>query len=238
MLSRKVLLCWYLLLSVGINGQPVKFRSSSDECMPELVKKRIKYCLNRELIVNRATFNCFKVNSQGDCNEGERLVVMKESECKVTKCVENKYRGGEPCLGGLLAYNGMCMHSGSKTACKDTGLGKRLHADLYGNVTCRCAVDLDYVDVNGTCYHSYTRGPCKAGEQIVRNGLQGGKCLKHTCDQGTVIKLLNVTSFIYFVSKTNGVRGGGYRRCPKYFYFIFVTLIKLAKNGHKQKNTL
>ena len=173
-------------MTVDIGGQIVngQVKNCSDECCPQRNKKIIRDCLELGEIVHLSTFECFEVNSQGGCDEGELLVVMEKSECMATKCVENMSSDGEQCSEGLLAYKGKCEISGSKSACQDTGLGKRLLADLYGTVACRCAVDLGYVDVNGRCYHEYFRGPCQEGEQILRDGFQGWKCVGHRCDQG------------------------------------------------------
>ena len=181
-------LCWLaLLVAVGIAGQSVtskspdkpQLRKYSDECRNESTRKRIKICLNRGQVVHMPTFRCFEVNSQGGCDAGETIVVEKTSECMATKCLQYKSKDGKPCSKGLFAYKGKCEISGSKFLCLGSGLGKRLLADLYGTVACRCAVDLGYVDVNGRCYHEYFRGPCQEGEQIIRDGVQGWKCVGH-----------------------------------------------------------
>lgn len=175
-------------MAAGIGGKIANWhvKKSSDESCLENNKKIILECLKQRQIVHIPTFECFEVNSQGGCDVGERIVVMEKSECGATKCVENKSADEKPCPEGLLAYNGQCEISGSKRVCQNKGLGKRLTGDLYGTVACRCAVDLGYVDVNGSCYHEYFRGPCQEGEQILRDGFQGWKCVKHSCDQGWV----------------------------------------------------
>eukprot|EP00090_Calanus_glacialis_P037852 TRINITY_DN6567_c0_g1_i2.p1 TRINITY_DN6567_c0_g1~~TRINITY_DN6567_c0_g1_i2.p1 ORF type:complete len:288 (-),score=50.71 TRINITY_DN6567_c0_g1_i2:69-932(-) len=182
-------MCWWtLLVAAGIGGKIANWhvKKSSDESCLENNKKIILECLKQRQIVHIPTFECFEVNSQGGCDVGERIVVMEKSECGATKCVENKSADGKPCPEGLLAYNGQCEISGSKRVCQNKGLGKRLTGDLYGTVACRCAVDLGYVDVNGSCYHEYFRGPCQEGEQILRDGTQKWKCVRHYCKQGQV----------------------------------------------------
>ena len=181
MFSKKVWLCCCALLA----GTSVE--SWSDECQLEEFRKRIKECFKNGMVVNRETFKCLEVNSKGGCGEGERLVLREDSDCKASKCLANKDREGNPCPEGSLAYKGSCKLRDSKTACKDAGLGKRLQADLYGEVSCRCAADLGYVDVDGECYHEYQRGPCNYGKQLVRDGTLGGKCRTDTCGQGEKI---------------------------------------------------
>ena len=124
----QVCLFWMaLLVAVGIDGQPLG-TFSMDELHIACPGMKLIECLN----------------SQGGCAEGERLVVMKKEEYSVIKCVKNRSSDGTACTG-LLSYKGRCHGSGSKSACEGSGLGKRLSADLYGTVACRCAVDL------GTC---------------------------------------------------------------------------------------
>ena len=94
-------------------------KKRAEECIPS-IKERIKQCLQLGKVVQMQTFECYDVNSQGGCDEGERLVVIRESECGATKCVKN-IADGRPCSDELLAYNRGCENSGSKSACKDKG---------------------------------------------------------------------------------------------------------------------
>eukprot|EP00092_Neocalanus_flemingeri_P013839 GFUD01014930.1.p1 GENE.GFUD01014930.1~~GFUD01014930.1.p1 ORF type:complete len:288 (+),score=60.04 GFUD01014930.1:87-950(+) len=166
----------------------VEVRPWSEECALESKRNRIKQCFKRLQVADLHTFECFEVNSKGGCEKGNRMVVDENSECKASKCIENKDKNGEPCPEEQLAYNGVCELSNSKSACKNTGLGKRLQADLFGKVSCRCALDLGFVDVDGTCYHEFQQGPCKVGQQIIRNGFQGWKCMNttSTCGPGRI----------------------------------------------------
>ena len=112
-------------------------------------------------------------------------MVNKQSVCKATHCINNKDAEGTPCPDGLIAYNGKCEIGGSKTACEGEGKGKRLYVDLYGVVSCKCSVDLGYVEVNGTCYHQHFRGPCENGEKL-QGLIDTGewKCVQNNCSQG------------------------------------------------------
>ena len=74
---------------------------------------------------------------------------------------------------------------GRKTACEGEGKGKRLNADLYGAVSCKCSVDLGYVEVNGTCYHEHFRGPCENGQRLQGQTHTGEwECVQDDCSQG------------------------------------------------------
>ena len=153
-------------------------------CSHAFKVKQIIECLKQDKIVNLRTFNCSAVNSQGGCDEGQRLVVISGSKCGATKCVGNKTQDAELCSDGMVVYGEKCEILGSKAACEGQGQGKRLIADIYGTLGCECAVDLGYVDVGGTCYHEHFRGPCEDGQHVERSGVQGWECVKNSCGKG------------------------------------------------------
>ena len=99
--------------------------------------------------------------------------------------LNNKDEYGYPCPHDIVQYRGRCELIGSKSACVDHGQGKRLSADLYGAVSCRCSLDLGYVEVDGICYHEHFRGPCEEGEKVERGSDLGeGQCVPNNCTQG------------------------------------------------------
>ena len=170
-----------LILSLGL----YEFFHCNNCDVNDSTRHVIKECLKFGKIAHLRTFQCYPANSQGGCDPGERLVVNRQSVCKATHCIDNKDDEGTPCPDGLIAYNGRCEIGGSKTACEGEGKGKRLYADLYGAVSCKCSVDLGYVEVNGTCYHEHFRGPCENGEKLQRETDTGeGKCVQNNCSQG------------------------------------------------------
>ena len=145
----------------------------------------IRKCLKLSKIAHLRTFQCYAANSQGGCDAGERLVVNRQSDCRATHCIENKDADGTPCSDGLIVYNGRCEISGSISACEGQGKGKRLYADLYGAVSCRCSLKHGYVEVDGTCYHEHFRGPCEIGEKLQRQTYTGEwECVQDNCSQG------------------------------------------------------
>jgi len=152
----------FIILSLGLIG----FSHCNNCDMSYTSRLVIKECLKLGKIAQIRTFQCYPANSQGGCDAGERLVVNKQSVCKATHCINNKDAEGTPCADGLIAYNGRCYQDGSKTACEGEGKGRRLYADLYGAVSCKCSEDLGYVEVNGTCYHEHFRGPCEIGQSL------------------------------------------------------------------------
>merc|ERR1719318_1028907 len=113
-------------------------------------------------------------------------MINKKSNYINIKCVENRSADGKPCKESLLAYKGKCQPLGTKTACQGEALGKRLDDGMFDTVECRCSMDLGYVDVNGSCYHEYFRGPCSEGWQIVRTEDGGWKCIEDKCPKGWV----------------------------------------------------
>ena len=128
-----------------------------DNCSDITNKTRqvIKECLKSRKIVNMRTWGCHSPNRQGDCDPGERLVVTTQGVCKTTYCIDNKDADGRPCLDKEIAYNGTCELWSTKHVCEGEGIGQRLYADLYGAVSCRCSVDLGYVDIDGICYQNW-----------------------------------------------------------------------------------
>ena len=163
-------------------------KDCSDECSLKTKKDRIVECLKQGKIANMGTFNCSAVNSQGGCDKGQRLVIIRDCDCGATQCVEDRTQNEELCSDGMVAYGGRGEILGSKAACEGLGQGKRLLADLYGTLSCECAVDLGYVDVGGTCYHEHFRGPCEQGQQVEMGGEHGWKCVRNICSQGNQIE--------------------------------------------------
>jgi len=161
---------------------PLVKRGSEESC------RRTVECLKQNKIVHLRTYQCYSANSQGGCDEGERLVVNRYDDCKATHCIDNKDAEGTPCPDGLIAYNGRCEINSSKTACEGEGKGMRLYVDLYGSVSCRCSLDHGYVEVNGTCCHEHFRGPCEIGEKLQRKTDTGEwECVQNTCNQGKIM---------------------------------------------------
>jgi len=180
-------LCALLLPVLGLQGF---FLNNSDRCSYIDSKKRevIKKCANFGQIAQMRTYECYSANSQGGCDAGERLVVNRQSVCKATHCINNKDAEGTNC-NGLIAYNGRCEQGGSKTACEGEGKGKRLYADLYGAVSCKCSVDLGYVEVNGNCYYEHFRGPCENGKTLRGSTISSSpwKCVPNNCGKDQIM---------------------------------------------------
>ena len=163
------------------------FEVAHGNCEDVSIKARgvIKECLKFGQIVQLRTFECYPANSQGGCDVGERLVVNRNSDCKATHCIDNKDDDGDSCLNGQVAYKGKCELIGSKSACKGEGKGKRLNADLYGTVSCKCSLDIGYVEVGGNCYHQHFRGPCEKGQSLQEQTEVGlWECVPDICPQG------------------------------------------------------
>ena len=173
----------FLLFSLGL----YEFSHGNNcEDMSNTARLVIRKCLKSGKIAHLRTFQCYSANSQGGCDAGERLVVNRQSDCRATHCIDNTDEEGAPCSDGLISFNGRCEISGSKTACEGQGKGKRLYADLYGAVSCKCSLDHGYVEVDGTCYHQHFRGPCEIGKSLrgptITNPLW--KCVQNKCVKG------------------------------------------------------
>ena len=178
-------LCVLSLTTIGLLNGFVPNRSDSCSEFDDTKRTVIKNCSKLGQIVRMKTYKCYSANSQGGCDEGERLVVNRKSVCKATHCIDNKDAEGAPCPDGLITYNGRCEIGGSKSACEGEGKGKRLYADLYGAVSCKCSLDHGYVEVNGTCYHQHFRGPCEKGESLQSQTDTGRwECVQDNCSSG------------------------------------------------------
>jgi len=182
-------MCWLYILLVSLGVQGFVQHDNCAQFITNTGRKVIKECSKSFKIVQLRTYECYPANSQGGCGVGERLVVNGNSDCKSTVCIDNKDEDGESCLDGQVAYKGKCELIGSKSACEGEGKGKRLYADLYGTVSCKCSLDLGYVDVKGICYHQHFRGNCPN-----RHSLRGptktsplSKCVPNSCRKGRVM---------------------------------------------------
>jgi len=175
----------FLIFSLGL----YEFSHGNNcEDMSDTARLVIRKCLKSSKITQIRTFQCYSANSQGGCDEGERLVVNRGSDCYATHCIDNKDAEGTPCPDGLITYNGRCEIGGSKSACEGEGKGKRLYADLYGAVSCKCSLDHGYVEVNGTCYHQHFRGPCNNGQSLQNKTVTWEwECIQDNCGSDQVM---------------------------------------------------
>ena len=158
---------------------------ASQNCnLIESAVERCENCLRKGKITNLSTFDCYDVNSEGGCGEGERLVLIEGSECAETKCVDNRDQQQKPCRNGEIAFNGKCLRIGNKIGCMEEGQGRAVTADLYGGVSCECASHLGFFEVDGECHPEYLQGGCPEGQHVRRKGTFSGICTPHKCPAG------------------------------------------------------
>ena len=93
-------------------------------------------------------------------NPLKNLVLIKGNNCAETKCINNKVNETVPCRDGEIAYEGKCLKDGDRNVCLKAGRGRALHADLYGGVSCNCAVHYGFPEMDGECYPEYLHGKC------------------------------------------------------------------------------
>ena len=183
------LLC-ALLVAFGISGRSVSLESpeESKNCMTLSLEESIqrsKECIKKGQVANYINFMCYDLNSEGGCGEGQRRVLIKGNNCAETKCINNKVNETIPCRDGEIAYEGKCLKDGDRNVCLKAGRGRALHADLYGGVSCDCAVHYGFLEMDGECYPEYLQGKCPEGKHVRRmDGSFKGECMKHSCSEG------------------------------------------------------
>ena len=142
-------------------------------------------CLKQGKITNYRSFECHNIISQGGCEKGERLVMVKGSQCPETECISNRDEQQTACNDGEIVYNGKCLMNGNRNECVKDGLGRALYADIYGEVSCQCAVHRGFLELDGVCHLEYLQGGCPVGQQVRRkNGTFTGMCQQHGCSTG------------------------------------------------------
>ena len=149
------------------------FYPSSNEDCTWFRRERMTQCLLRGMIPNKVTGMCVQINSQGDCNAGERSVLDMSDKCLTTKCVKN---GDDiKCYGGTVPFNGKCYHLDMEIGCiivtqefdpYPLTHKYRLLADFYGEgVTCGCNHEYGFVLHDGDCHSDGSLAACENENQ-------------------------------------------------------------------------
>ena len=150
------------------------FSPRSNEDCTWFERERMTQCLRRGLIPNKVTGKCVEINSQGDCNAGERSVLDMSGKCLTTKCVKN---GGDlKCYGGSIPFKGKCyyvndMEIGCNIVTQEYDPYPKTHkyrllADFYGKgVTCGCNHEYGFVLHDGDCHSDGSLAACKNENQ-------------------------------------------------------------------------
>lgn len=137
-------------------------------------------------IVDHVSFKCREIGKQGPCQDGEILVLNKESDCFAPFCLSN---GG--CSEDEIFYDGDCWGPEDVIeACEGHGFIEHiLVSDSFGNSTCQIvSANLDIRGVFNLENDSKEQIPKNVTigrriEQEVRNGdldtLQANLCKLH-----------------------------------------------------------
>ena len=151
------------------------YPGSHEECT-DFKHERMTQCLRRGLIPNKITGECVQVNSQANCNEGERSVLHMNSKCLTTKCVKNE--DNIKCYDGTLPFKGQCYDLDKEIGCNimtqevdpyPKNHKYRLLVDFYGEgVTCGCNNEYGFILHDGECHSDGSLAACeKPNQQLV-----------------------------------------------------------------------
>ena len=169
----------FRLISVSVacslvSSVPVMYPQGSEEECSEFRTERLFQCLQRDLIPNKITAECIKINSQGNCNNGERVVMHVNGRCATTKCIKNK-DDSKICFNGTFPFKGECHVLEDDISCNivtqmvdpNPKTNKySLQVDHFGEkVTCGCNNQLGFILHDGDCYSEGSLAACKSEDQ-------------------------------------------------------------------------
>lgn len=153
-------------------SRKVFYPRSNEDCT-WFRRQRMEQCLVRDLIPNKITGKCEKINSQGDCNAGERSVLDMSGKCLTTKCAKNE--DGLKCYGGTLPFKGKCYHLDMEIGCNIVTQEfdpypkthkYRLLADFFGEgVSCGCNHEYGFIFHDGECHSDGSSAACENENQ-------------------------------------------------------------------------
>ena len=149
------------------------YQDENEECT-KVHAKAMQICLKRNQVPEYTTLKCGKLNYQNGCKLGMRRVLHVSSKCVSTKCIPNISQD-KTCKNGEVPYDGGCHKIGSSKVCSKQNdfVPKRfLHADMFGNVTCKCLASHGFVQFGEDCYSESSLKPCNQAEssqkQLIR----------------------------------------------------------------------
>ena len=169
----------FRLISVSVacslvSSVPVMYPQGSEEECSEFRRERLFQCLQRDLIPNKITAECIKINSQGNCNKGERVVMHVNGRCATTKCIKNK-DDSKICFNGTFPFKGECHDLEDDISCNivtqridpNPKTNKySLQVDHFGEkVTCGCNNQLGFILHDGDCYSEGSLAACESEDQ-------------------------------------------------------------------------
>ena len=138
------------------------------------------HCWAEGRVLHDKDWQCYDLNSQGPCQEGERIVYIKDTVCPSTACRRYTDLSGDLCTDGTVSYQGECTNPKDPAACAVIP-GRRLEADPWGNYSCLCSSTLGFVELEGKCWPRYLQGPCALGDQVTKNREGEAVCREDTC---------------------------------------------------------
>ena len=139
-----------------------------------------RHCWTEGRVLHDKDWQCYDLNSQGPCQEGERIVYIKDTVCPSTECRRYTDLSGDLCNNGTVSYQGNCTNPRDPAVC-GLILGHRLEANPWGDYFCQCSSTLGFVKLKGKCWPRYLQGPCALGEQVAKNREGKAVCREDTC---------------------------------------------------------
>jgi hypothetical protein len=158
--------------------------------------KPMQRCLGKDQVADYISYRCYPLGlHSGLCRETSReaefLVIDTTCERPIPRCLQFRASDGAACpIEKPLEHGGQCRSL--SWPCDPRDRRRKLEPDVFGRVVCKCSSLMGYLEwpADGTCYHEFLRGPCGAGEQLMRQPFPGNAtCVSHGCPQGHPLAL-------------------------------------------------
>ena len=188
MTSPRAFLAGYLLFLPAKASPFDRAQNMNDDCSwdwgaGEAFDHRLnqtRWCWEEGRVLHDMDWQCYDLHSQGPCQEGERIVLMKGTACPTTTCRGYADFSGDLCTDGKVSHQGQCADPADPAVC-GVGPGRRLEADPWGNYSCKCSSVLGFVELEGNCWPRFLQGPCQEGRQITRDNDGEVVCREDPC---------------------------------------------------------
>lgn len=150
------------------------FYSRSEDRSFSSLKSRQEMCY----LEGKVLFNnfCYKLNTQGPCQENERLVLDSEAASRVTPifqpiCLERACQNNDI----FWPKDNFCYtQEAAQDLCQIKGTSAQI--DMFGEGYCDCTKNppharMPNVKGNAPCYKLFTKANCKQNQILVENGI-------------------------------------------------------------------
>ncbi|XP_008481271.1 uncharacterized protein LOC103517994 [Diaphorina citri] len=180
---RIVLLCSLFCTKFRVSNSASAFvLSSSREAFSSFTPRKDMCYLEGKVLYRNS---CYQLNTQGPCEENERLVLDSDAASRANPifeaiCLEKSCQGNDI----YWPQDNYCYTPDStKDLCQTKGTSVQI--DMFGEGYCDCIQSppharMPNVKGNAPCYQLYTRAQCKQHQYLVENSYKT-ECIFNPC---------------------------------------------------------